>query len=198
MQNRKHIRIFVASPGDVSAERDILDSVVQELNTTIAPYKGLSLELVRWETHCRPDLGRPQGVISAQIGPYDVFVGIMWKRFGTPTGHAQSGTEEEFRIAYDAWRRNGCPRILFYFCQLPFMPRGEEELDQCSRVLRFRRELEQIGLLWEYSEHESFADKVRPHLTLLLLNEEPFASSRSKVESSPDEMRPLRYFERDK
>jgi hypothetical protein len=168
---RKHIRIFVGSPGDVSKERDMLDSVVQELNTTIAPYRGFSLELVRWETHCTPGLGRPQAVINAQIGPYDFFVGIMWKRFGTPTGLAQSGTEEEFRIAYDAWRQNGFPRILFYFCQRPFMPRQEEELEQCRRVLGFRRELEQKGLVWEYSEHDVFANTIRPHITRLLLDD---------------------------
>jgi hypothetical protein len=168
---RKHIRIFVGSPGDVSKERDMLDSVVQELNTTIAPYRGFSLELVRWETHCTPGLGRPQALINAQIGPYDFFVGIMWKRFGTPTGLAQSGTEEEFRIAYDAWHQNGFPRILFYFCQRPFMPRQEEELEQCRRVLGFRRELEQKGLVWEYPEHDVFANTIRPHITRLLLDD---------------------------
>ena len=45
-------------------ERAQLSSVIQELNTTIAPFMGLSLELVRWETHCAPGLGRPQGVVE--------------------------------------------------------------------------------------------------------------------------------------
>ena len=45
------IKIFVASPGDVSSERDDLKKVVEELNTTIASYKKCILELVRWETH---------------------------------------------------------------------------------------------------------------------------------------------------
>jgi len=167
---RKHIRIFVASPGDVLRERDRLSSVVQELSTTIAPYKGFSLELVRWETHCMPALGRPQGVINAQIGLYDIFVGIMWKRFGSPTGLTESGTEEKFRVAYDTWRRNQSPSILFYFCQHPFMPRNIEELEQCKRVLAFRQELEQKGLIWEYPEHDTFADIIRPHLVRLLLD----------------------------
>src|SRR5450759_4663688 len=91
------IRIFVASPGDVGKEREGLKDVVQELNTTIAPYKGLALELVKWETHATPNMGRAQGVINSQLGEYDIFVGLMWKRFGTPTGKAEYGTEEEFR-----------------------------------------------------------------------------------------------------
>jgi hypothetical protein len=32
----RKIRVFVASPADVAAERDILASVINELNTTIA------------------------------------------------------------------------------------------------------------------------------------------------------------------
>ena len=82
----RKVRVFVASPGDVDAERNTLPTVVQELNTTIAPHKNCFLELVRWETHCTPEMGRPQGVINAQIGRYDIFLGIMWKRFGSPTG----------------------------------------------------------------------------------------------------------------
>jgi hypothetical protein len=41
-------------------------------------------------------MGRPEQLILDQIGQYDLFVGIMWRRFGTPTGVAGSGTEQEF------------------------------------------------------------------------------------------------------
>ena len=98
-QYRK-IRIFVASPSDVARERDQLARVVEELNLTIpaiAPEKKVVLELVRWETHVYPAIGpEPQRVVNEQIGDYDIFVGILWKRMGTPTATAASGTEEEF------------------------------------------------------------------------------------------------------
>ena len=68
-------------------------------------------------------MGRPQGIINKQIGEYDIFIGMMWKRFGTPTGKAGSGTEEEFRLAYEYWETTKSVMILFYFCQAPFMPR---------------------------------------------------------------------------
>jgi len=44
------LRIMVASPGDVQAERDALPAVLAELNRGIADAHGLRLELVRWET----------------------------------------------------------------------------------------------------------------------------------------------------
>ena len=39
----------------------------------------------------------PQQIINSQVSDeYDIFIGILWTRFGTPTERAGSGTEEEF------------------------------------------------------------------------------------------------------
>ncbi len=164
------VRLFVASPGDVLAERDVLAGVVSELNYTTGQKLDFVVELVRWETHCRPGAGRPQGVINDLVGPYDIFLGIMWNRFGTPTGEAESGTEEEFNLAYGEWEKNARPQILFYFCQAPCTLRTQDELDQRSKVLKFQGSLREKSLVWEYPNRERFADTVRPHLNGLLLD----------------------------
>lgn len=73
-----------------------MDRVVAELNRGIADERGLVVELIRWETHVRPVIGTDaQDVINRQIGVPDVFIGIFWKRLGTPTPRAPSGTAEE-------------------------------------------------------------------------------------------------------
>jgi hypothetical protein len=168
------IRIFVSSPSDVESERNQLTKVVSDLNATItsvAIEKGISLELLKWETHTTPALnpGGAQGVVTQQIGTYDLLIGIMWKRFGTPTPRCGSGTEEEFRVAYESWNRTRTPEIMFYFCQAPFpLPRDQEELNQLQKVAAFRNELSQKGLLGEYEDRDSFADVARAHLNLVL------------------------------
>jgi pterin-4a-carbinolamine dehydratase len=169
MNQINKVRVFVASPGDVRDEREQLQQVIDEINTSIAAHHNLIIELVRWETHVTPGMGRPQALVNNQIGPYDIFIGIMWKRFGTPSGVAESGTEEEFRIAYDAWKLNSEVDILFYFCEEPFMP-SHSEMDQVTKVLSFRKELTSLGLIGTYSNHESFANVVRPHLTRRILD----------------------------
>src|SRR5579871_3308676 len=171
-QYRK-IRIFVASPGDVQSERDHLAKVVEELNLTIAaiaPEKNVVLELVRWETHVHPGLGNEtQEVVNQQIGDYDIFIGILWKRMGTPTTAAQSGTAEEFRRAYETWQKDKTLPVLFYFCQQSFPPpRTKEEVEQLGHVVDFRNDLSSKGLIADYTDHEGFADMVRPHLLLVL------------------------------
>jgi hypothetical protein len=158
-------RVFLASPGDVPAERGALSRAIDEINETTAPLTDSRLEAVRWETHSFPDAGRPQQVINDQIGEYDVFVGVMWRRFGTPSGVAGSGTEEEFRVAYKRWEATPQIALMFYFCEAPFYPKTLDELEQMKRVLRFRQELDKKALTWTYQDHGSFETEIRKHLS---------------------------------
>jgi hypothetical protein len=48
------LRIVVASPGDVSGERDALPEVIAEINRGVAADRNLRLELSRWETDAYP------------------------------------------------------------------------------------------------------------------------------------------------
>lgn len=161
-------RVFIASPGDVPTERDALSRAVEEVNMTTAPHFNCRLEAVRWETHSSPDAGRPQQVINKQIGEYDVFIGVMWRRFGTPSGVADSGTEEEFRIAYKRWEELNQLALMFYFCEAPFYPKTLDELEQMKRVLLFRQELEGKALAWSYKDHGLFEATIRKHLCMRL------------------------------
>lgn len=159
-------RIFLSSPNDVKAEKKALERVVNELNITHGAAMGYGLELVRWETHAAPGAGRPQQVITDLIGDYDIYIGVMWRRFGTPTGIAGSVTEEEFQDAYRVWERNRSVQLMFYFCQKPFMPKRIEELDQVRQVLLFRESLAGKALVWDYPTPSRFSDEIRKHLCI--------------------------------
>ena len=101
----QHLKVVVASPGDVQAERDVVPRVVADLNNGIAAERNLWLEVRRWETDAYPGFhaGGPQGLIDhiLRIEKCDIFIAIFWKKFGTPVPDAKSGTEHEFKKAYD-------------------------------------------------------------------------------------------------
>jgi hypothetical protein len=59
--------VFVASPGDVGAERAKLEIVISELNHTWARTQGVRLELVKWETHTFPAFGDAASNESSDI-----------------------------------------------------------------------------------------------------------------------------------
>jgi hypothetical protein len=60
--------VFIASPGDVLAERIVARDVINEWNAVHAEAKRAILQPIRWETHSFPDMGdRAQGILNRQI-----------------------------------------------------------------------------------------------------------------------------------
>jgi hypothetical protein len=181
VQILRKVRIFVASPGDVSDERARLARVVTSLSKSggTAESLGLTLELLGWETHVFPDVGRPQGIVFDQLNPqdWDIFVGVLWTRFGTKTGGVdpvtgedyQSGTEEEFGQALRLRKSRGVgwPKIMFYRCVRP-VSLLRIDAAQFGRVQEFFKQFEpdgkHPGLTLNYTEPEEFERLVREHL----------------------------------
>jgi len=203
-----NIKIFIASPGDVGEERDIISkAVIPELRRIFGDEQifgrenTINLEAIRWETHTWPDIGEDaQDVINRQIGDFDVLVGIMWKRFGTPTNRADSGTGEEFERAFQYHKAYNRPKIMFYFRKSEFYTTDPEEWSQFNKVLTFRQKLITLGVRFnEYDSPLEFERFVREHLirqifrlynlepktdtteSLLESREEPVQEKRAKV-----------------
>src|ERR687883_397865 len=100
----KQYYIFLASPGDVDEERKLVRQFFERYNRHTAQLWGVRFEVVDWENYATIGLGRPQELITQQTlarfkESLALVVGIMAQRFGSPTGDAESGTEEEFRWA---------------------------------------------------------------------------------------------------
>lgn len=135
-----HVSIFLASPSDLIEERMVVKNVVDELNKITRPAMGIHLELLAWETDAYPSVGiDAQDVINKQIGSdYDIFIGVMWKKFGTPTSRAGSGTEEEFNVAYNKFvETKGATKIMVYFSEKP-VPFNEIDVEQITKVKDFK------------------------------------------------------------
>jgi len=162
------LEVFIASPGDVAAERKVLEDVVSEFNLTWGDKQKVRLELVKWETHSRPSFGEDaQDVINKQVGDsYDIFLGIMWGRFGTPTARAESGTEEEFARAHQRLRDGDNVQIMFYFKDAGIPP-SQLDGEQIVKVQAFQKQIadEFGGLYQQFETTEEFQTKARIHLS---------------------------------
>lgn len=162
-------KIFVASPSDVTDERTSIDEVISELNQTFGLNKNIVLELIKWETHSAPGISTDgsQSIINSDIGTnYDLFIGILWTKFGTPTKKANSGTEEEFQIAYQRFLDSpDSIQILFYF--KTSTPNSLSNIDpiQLGKVQEFKRSIGGKGsLYWEYTTVEELQKFLRIHI----------------------------------
>jgi hypothetical protein len=128
---------------------------------------GVSFELIRWETHTHPAFGGdPQTIINDQLGEdYDIFIGILWSRFGTPTPRALSGTAEEFNRAVSR-TQNGRPDVMIYFKDAPIAP-SKIDAQQLNRVAEFKQSLANSGLFSVFEDSLSFQSSLRAHLSTL-------------------------------
>lgn len=160
--------VFVASPGDVQEERECLEEIIRELNLAWSRELGIRLELVRWETHAYPGIADdPQEVINSQIPQdYDLFIGIMWSRYGTPTSRGGLGTVEEFQNAKQ--RHDADPagiKVMFYFKDAPLAPSAIDP-EQLAHVIAFQKSLGQEGALhWKFKDIREFEKILRIHIT---------------------------------
>lgn len=163
------LRLLLSSPGDVSEERNLVKNAVFRFNQLSVRQHGIFIEMVRWEDMA-PQIGpTAQNVVNAQIGKYELFSGIMWNRFGTPTEIAASGTEEEFNGALQLWDANRSPWITFYFCERPANFVTPEQLAQKQRVLEFRTRLQQHGITRAYITPEEFEEQFYQDLLRIVL-----------------------------
>jgi tetratricopeptide (TPR) repeat protein len=192
----RKLRIFAACPSNLAIERARLVMVVEDLKD-LAEHVGVILESVDWR-QVVPDLGRPQQIILDQLEPdtWDVFIGILWHRFGTPpkmtdsqTGKTYlSGTEEEFRIAYRLWQQYKRPRVMFYLCKRN-PPFDDIDTDQFRRVkdffAGFAPDADHPGLYQTFDSVESFERLVRQNLTNFLLQ---YAEQVNQRSVSPQEV----------
>ena len=176
------LRVVVASPADVQAERDRVPVVLEELNKSMGTDREIRLELARWETDAFPGFhaAGPQGLIDPilEIEGCGVLIGIFWKRFGTPTDDGKTGAEHEFEVAYETWKKHGRPQVMVYFSQKPYSPQSKEETDQWGRVLEFRKSFPKEGLWWPYRGTAKFETLLRMHLSNYIRQSFPLRQTR--------------------
>lgn len=168
-------KLFLASPSDLSEDRDSINEVIDELNLTFGQQNNLVIELMKWETHSAPgvSLSYTQDLINKDIkDDYDLFIGLMWLKFGTPTGNAGSGTEEEFNRAFG--RLNNSPdslQILFYFKNSPPLNLQDIVPSELEKVNNFKKQLGNEGVLyWHYSSIKDLQNYLRIHIPKRLTN----------------------------
>lgn len=118
------------------------------------------LKFQHWSTDSSPDMGeRAQAVINRQIvDESEILVAVLWSRFGTPSGMAQSGTEEEIRRGM----ARGI-RTMLYFSNLE-ATKAPPDPAQLAKVAAFRSEMISAGLAGTFRNRPEFESNFRTHL----------------------------------
>jgi hypothetical protein len=148
-----HLRIFLASPGDVANERTLARSVVDQLRYKPEWRGRITLELIAWDNPgavAMLSTATPQASVADQLpkpSECDIVVVILWSRMGTPlppelrkpdgTPYA-SGTEWEYLDAAEAAAKTNRPTILVYRrTEVPIFRAMDPDRDEKLRQLEW-------------------------------------------------------------
>lgn len=171
--------IFLSSPGDVNAERDLAQQVVEQFNRDVEFNSHFQLHLYRWDD---PNVRLPMeagetpqksvDVYMKKPSECDLVVVVLWSRMGTRVvmddREYLSGTHYEFSEALEGRRRtNGRPSVWLYRCTCePDIkmtdPRRDERILQYDLVQQFFADFRDDegrlkGGITEFVEPDDFA-----------------------------------------
>src|SRR6266481_6158050 len=181
----KRIGVMIGSPSDAVEERQAITDTILRWNAFNRDDKGIILEPVKWETHATPGLeGRPQGMINEELIPLsDFLIAVFRVRAGSPTGREISGTIEEIREFMSLGKY-----VAVYFYEGETSVKGLDP-DQLKKVLDFKKEIQQHGLVESYSTVPDLQAKLTFHLSAIvkrLESKKPGAKTdRAAAASSP-------------
>src|SRR3989339_253792 len=170
----KLFKVFIASPSDTSKERDLCEKIFDEINSGLGSIYNFRIESLKWENDVRPTIKNKdvQSIIFDQIGnDFEVFIGIMNKKFGSPTPRAGSGTEEEFNEAFKRFQEKNGLEIIFYFNDEPPKSMSEIKASELLKIEEFRKKLQPLGIYGIYNGTSDFEEKLRKHLTKYFIEE---------------------------
>lgn len=112
---------------------------------------ALQLNVVGWEL-VQPQAGRPQSAINPLVDDCDVFIGILKRKLGSPTGTHESGFIEEFERALARQKQNSSPKIGLFFAEISSED-AEDPGRELKRTLEFRKKIreERLALYKQYA-----------------------------------------------
>ncbi|EJL6615600.1 hypothetical protein AB2373_17010 [Vibrio cholerae] len=152
-------KCLLMSPGDVSDEREAASMVISHWNAQIGEAIGAKVELVRWETHSQPELGKhPQKLLNDQmVEDADFGIGIFWSKLGTPTDTHDSGTVEEI----DGLINKGA-KVSLYISNKAIPQNMSQDYQRLSEYID---SIKHNGLFQYFSSTSEFRELLLLHLT---------------------------------
>jgi hypothetical protein len=156
----KIIKVTLCGPGDVEKEIKIAREVIDKWNQTHWESTGWGLKTQHWNTDAVPTMAeRGQAAINHQlIDDSDIIVAVLWTRFGTPTGLAESGTEEEITRAMAREIQ-----VLSYFSDLE-APGTHHDKNQAEKLAAFRSKMMNAALSFTFKSRKQFRELFESHL----------------------------------
>lgn len=153
------IQVFISCPSDVDKEKDLAVEVCDSLSKNLTR-RGIVVRPIHWKEDIVPQVTGhgPQKVIDDQLDEYDydIYIGILWTRFGDPKADGLTPTEGEFEDAYKKYVKDKRPLIAVFIKRKKYQPQNNYEKDQIASVNRFCDRIKDLGLYKPFTKETYF------------------------------------------
>ena len=169
----KLLRLFISCPGDCHSYKKAVLELIKESDLVHGTKQRVRIEGYTFENMLPEfDSDGAQAVINQNnFGHVDIFLGLMWTRFGAPTAGFGSGTEEEYVRAIEWHKVNQKPAyVLFGFSDEKCSP-STIDPDQLKKVVEFRRNIGKTQLYSTWKTKTELKTRFRNHLNKIIADE---------------------------
>ena len=166
-ENHKIIKIFVASPSGLDAERQTVSKIIEEINRRNSGHWKLQFKAIGWEDTVGGNR-RAQDIINRDLETCDYFFGIMADHWGSrpqPINDIEntytSGFHEEYELAQKLFDTGKMKDILLFFKKIP-EDRLRDIGPSLQKVLNFKKQVreDRKPLYNEFEKLEEFKEKI--------------------------------------
>ena len=164
MSDKKVFKLFIASSGDITLERNIVNEVCSGIGDCVLPNPaGISFKVTPWENVFNGH-GTTEEITKKLADECDILVCILFKRFSCLIDQTGPDSLKEFLLAYDSWKTLKKPKILFYFKELKDTDIVEEH--RLNNVLTLKENLRNDGLFFydDFSAPQEFCERMHDQL----------------------------------
>jgi len=162
------LTIFISCPGDMDEDKSSAARAVSEANKILrSSGSPIQFDIWEWKEDALPGVGiDPQNVIDQQIPEHDVYLGLMWKKFGQPTSIYGSGTEHEFRTSLEKHRSLQTPKHILFLFKTSIDSLTQLDANEWAQITNFRNGLGDLGVLHQsYEKTDNLERLLRLHLS---------------------------------
>lgn len=180
------IKVFVSYPDDVAPEKQIVQEVCEDLTHVLGKTRNIQIKTIDWRKDVIPLITGEgaQTVIDRQIEgyDYDIYVGILWKRFGDKQPNGLTPTQEEFENAFNRNQNTKRPVLQFYFKLDEFYPDNPYDASQALQVQEFKEgRIKPLGLYDGFKGEEEFRRKIYKSILSIVENFDSLTSGKTAI-----------------
>jgi hypothetical protein len=161
------LKVFLSSPDDVKDDKDKLEKFLETFSEHTIKKHEIRVVPLTGEKAQR-GVTRPQKAINTLLMECDLYIGLIWKRFGSPTGVSPSGTQEEFTIATNSYEQNKRPQIQIFFKDVNEADIPEKNKSQFRKVMDFKENIKKNVYYYSYPDISFVIEELKKKLDSIM------------------------------